>query len=417
MITTLSSYLAKVRTWGLVGIWNYCVGKVEKRRLRRFFLKNAARHPCTPSDEGLTLVAPFHATYSLGKVMRDLAFRLKEAGIPFQAFDTSREKCNADAEIDALITPIDDFQILKYRHVVELLLGPVPTVDLGLEKAHVAFWEFDSGMTETFPALASPDTVIAMSDFNETYFRKCLPSSTPVAKLLYPFRFKVPDIPSGQEIRKRFGIGKDDFAVFFNFDYGSSFFRKNPDGAMRAFAKAFPNTAHTRLVFKTNRSSEYPRQHESLQTLARALGISDRFTFIDGYLSSQDIYGLTAACDVYLSLHRGEGFGLCVAEAMSFGKPVIVSDYASTSEFCNSDNAFIIPVTRIPYPDSQRDHPYYLTVAECAEPDIDAAAAALKRCYDDPAYRTAIGLKGKAFVEEHFSTANFKRSVEAFLNG
>jgi glycosyltransferase involved in cell wall biosynthesis len=96
---------------------------------------------------------------------------------------------------------------------------------------------------------------------------------------------------------------------------------------------------------------------------------------------------------------------------------VIVSDYASTAEFCNSDTAILIPATRIPYPDSQRDHPYYISVTECAEPDIDAAAAALRRCYDDPAYRTAIGLKGKAFVEEHFSTANFKRSVEAFLNG
>ena len=417
MITTLSSYIAKVRTWGLKGVWDFFIGRVKARRLRNYFLNNAARHPCIPSDEGLTLVAPFHATYSLGKVMRDLVLRLREAEIPFQAFDTSREMSGTNPEIAALLTPIDDFQVLKYRHVVELLFGPVPAVELGLEKAHVAFWEYDSGMQETFPGLASPDTVIAMSDFNATYFKKCLPSSTPVAKILYPFRFKVPDMPSAQEVRKRFGIPEDDFVVFFNFDYGSSFFRKNPDGAMRAFAKAFSNAAHTRLVFKTNRSSEYPRQHESLQALARTLGISDRFTSIDSYLSNHDMYGLTSACNVYLSLHRGEGFGLCVAEAMSFGKPVIVSDYASTAEFCNSDTAILIPATRIPYPDSQRDHPYYLTVKECAEPDIDAAATALRRCYDDPTYRTDIGLKGKAFIEEHFSTANFKRSVEAFLNG
>jgi glycosyltransferase involved in cell wall biosynthesis len=186
---------------------------------------------------------------------------------------------------------------------------------------------------------------------------------------------------------------------------------------MRAFATAFPNTTHTRLIFKTHRSAEYPHQHESLQALARDLNISDRFTSIDGYLSNQDIYCLTATCDVYLSLHRGEGFGLCVAEAMSFGRPVVVSDYASTAEFCNSDTALLIPATRIPYPDPQRDHPYYLSVTECAEPDIDAAAAALRRCYEDSAHCTAIGLKGKTFVEEHFSTANFKQSVEAFLNG
>ena len=416
MLHTLASYIAKVRTWGLKGVWNFFAGKMEAQRLRNYFLDNATRHPCTPSDEGLTLVAPFHATYSLGKVMRDFAFRLREAGIPFQAFDTGNKGDSHNSEIDALITPREEFRIMKYRHVVELLFGPVPAAELGLTKAHVAFWEFDSGLLETFPKLQSSDTVIAMSDFNAAYFRKVLPPSTPVAKILYPFRFTSPALPPAEETRKRFGIGKDDFVVFFNFDYGSSVFRKNPEGVMRAFAQAFPQTPGTTLVFKTNRSDEYKADKERLNDLAKKLGIADRLIAIDAFIPRADVQALTACCDTYMSLHRGEGFGLGIAEAMALAKPVIVADCGSTKEFCKNDNAILIPTKTIHVSKGQLDHPYYLSVTSCADPDIGVAAEALRRLHDSPELRRQLGEAGKAFIAEHFSMDNFGKSVREFLS-
>ena len=413
--STLSSYLAKVRTWGLKGVWNFFAGKVEARRLRNFFLENATRHPCTPSHEGLTLVAPFHASYSLGKVMRDFAFRLRDAGIPFQAFDTGNKGDSPDSEIDALITPREKFRIMKYRNVVELLFAPVPAEELGLKKSHVVFWEFDSGLLETFPKLQSPDTVIAMSDFNAAYFRKVLPPSTPVAKILYPFRFTSPALPPAEETRKRFGIGLDDFVVFFNFDYGSSVFRKNPEGVMRAFAKAFPQTPGTTLVFKTNRSDEYKADKARLNDLAKELGIADRLIAIDAFIPRADVLALTACCDTYISLHRGEGFGLGIAEAMAMGKPVIVSDCGSTKEFCKKDNAILVPTKTIPVSKGQLDHPYYLSVTSCDDPDIGLAAEALRRLHDSLELRRQLGEAGTAFIAEHFSVDSFGKSVREFL--
>ena len=416
MFSALSSYIAKVRTWGLKGVWNFFAGKAEARRLRKYFLDNAARHPCTPSDDGLTLAAPFHATYSLGKVMRDFAFRLREAGIPFQAFDTARKDGLPDSEIDALITPREDFRIMKYRNVVELLLGPIPAAELGLKKSHVVFWEFDSGLLETFPKLQSPETVIAMSDFNADYFRKVLPPSTPVAKILYPFRFTPPALPPAAETRKRFGIGKDDFVVFFNFDYGSSVFRKNPEGAMRAFAAAFPQTPGTKLLFKTNRSGEYKAEKARLEALAQSLGIADRLISIDVFIPRADVLALTVSCDVYLSLHRGEGFGLGIAEAMALGKPVVVSDCGSPREFCNNGNAILVPTKTINFPKGLLDHPYYLSVTSCDDPDIGVAAEALKRLHDSVELRQRLGDAGKAFVAEHFNDGSFIKSVRLFLD-
>lgn len=414
MVSIIKSYIKKVQTWGLRGVWNFFIGKIEQRRLRSFFLSNANKYPLTPCDYGITIVAPFHANYSLSKVMRDFVFSLHKAGIPYQTFDTSKKSEIVDNDINPLLTPRKDFQILKYSNLVELFNGPVPR-ELGLKKSHIVFWEFESGLVETFPRLKSEDLVIAMSDFNLETFRKQLPNSTPVKKILYPFQFDVADIPSRDDVREHYGIGKDDFVVFFNFDYGSSYFRKNPEGAMRAFAEAFSDVKDARLVFKTNHVSEHQTKRAQLVALAKELSIYDRFISIDEYIPRRDVYGLSNCCDLYLSLHRGEGFGLGVAEAMSMGKAVVVTDYSSTKEFCNIDNSLPVSYSMINLNRADWDHPCYLWVSSCADPDIHEAAVAMRKCYDNPAFRKELGAKARSFIYSYFSVDNFRKSMEQFF--
>ena len=137
---------------------------------------------------------------------------------------------------------------------------------------------------------------------------------------------------------------------------------------------------------------------------------------IDNYIPQHDIYGLTEACDVYLSLHRGEGFGLGIAEAMSLAKPVVVTDYSSTTEFCNISNSIPVPCTIVKVPDDMHDHPCYHAVKEWAEPNIDAAAKSLVKLYESQDLRRSIGAAAQTFMRDHFSLANFKRSIEEFLS-
>ena len=255
-----------------------------------------------------------------------------------------------------------------------------------------------------------------MSDFNAEVFRRILPARISVQKMLYPFMFPPKTMPSPKAIRHQYSIRPDDFVVFFNFSYGSSFHRKNPNGAMLAFARAFGNTPNAKLLFKTNDSAAHEREHLHLKALAKELGIEQRFTTIDNYLPTSDIYGLTAACDVYLSLHRGEGFGLGVAEAMSLGKPVVVTDYSSTTEFCKSDNAILVPYHIVDVPRGACDNPCYARVKTWAEPDIDAAAAALRDLYDHPEKRQQLGESARQFITDYFSVESFKRSINKFLD-
>ena len=109
---------------------------------------------------------------------------------------------------------------MKYTDVVEMFLSPCID-ELPLRKSTIAFWEFESGFLDAYPFIAKNTSVIGMSDFNAAYFRKALPPSTEVHKILYPFKMPAAPLSSVDKTRARYGLKDDDFIVFFNFDYAS----------------------------------------------------------------------------------------------------------------------------------------------------------------------------------------------------
>lgn len=411
---TLVDIGKRVLHYGVSGVILWLRIKLGERKTRRFIVANARKYPLKP-ERGLTIVAGVSSPGSISKVMRDLALTTRDAGFPVQIYDPGATEDAAQTGILELITPLKDFRIRKYSLVLDVFDGVVPPLD-GIDVASVAFWEFEDGFLEVYSRFSRKAHVVAMSDFNAEVFRRLLPVEVRVSKLLYPFRFQPPCLPSRGEIRKKFGIPSDAFAVFFNFDFGSGYGRKNPDGAMRAFAKAFADDETTVLVFKTIRSSDFPGRVDELKKLADGLGIARRFIMVSSYLSNSDLYGLTNACDAYLSLHRGEGFGLGVAEAMSMGVPVVVTDYSSTMEFCMSDNSIPVPCKVVPIGDAQTGHLTYSHVTKWAEPDVDFAADALRRLKSNPEWMARIGAAGKSFMAQHFSIENFKASLSQLLN-
>lgn len=374
-------------------------------RLRRLAkLDNGAT-----SVRGITLIGDFKNGSSNSKTNRDFAHALKDAGIPFQTYSVDRDVAIPESDYADIVTPSKEFRLHKYTHVIEMFRSPLPRELVG-KRARIAFWEGEHGILDVWPFLGGNDPIIAMSDFNADYFRREL--TAPIYKILYPLRKIDVAMPSRNEIRDRFGIGKDDFMVLFTFDFGS-YKRKNPLSTIRAFAKALANARDAKLVFKTMGAKSHPLEVAEIRREAVTLGISDKFKLITDYLPHAELYGLTAACDVYMSLHRGEGFGIGMAEAMLMGKPVIATDWSANTEFCRPGASFPIPFKLVPV----KPNEYFVSMCEWAEADVEAAAIALRSCYDNPAFCREIGEKGRQFVEDHFSIANFKRSVEAFLDG
>lgn len=164
------------------------------------------------------------------------------------------------------------------------------------------------------------------------------------------------------------------------FDALSIVERKNPWGAIRAFERAFPEAVRRgrcRLVIKVVNLHFFPPEARRLrEEMKRVDGI-----LIEDHLHRLRTNALIAACDVYLSLHRTEGYGLTIAEAMYLGKPVIAPAYSGNMDFMTPDNSYMVPYRLVKL---ERDYPPYDRGNVWAEPDSDAAAVMLRSIFDRP---------------------------------
>lgn len=406
---SIGTILSKIRTWGVKGIWD-AVGRsfascANRSRIRKLIAASPVRKP----ERGVTVVCDLTGKLALSKTMRDFVTLLGRAGIPYQTYDTRLKPEIPAVDYEKILTPKAQFEFHRYTHTVELYRSILPD-GIPEQKSRVVFHDSAAGILEAMPYLDTADEILAMSDFNYDYFKAALKRSK-VYKIVYPLLLPDCERTPRNEVRTKYGMAADDFVVFFNFDFGS-YYRKNPTAAMRAFAKAFADVPQAKLLFKTKNAAKSPEHVRALENLSRELHIADRFIHLSAYLPRRDIDGLTDACDVYLSLHKSEGFGIGIAEAMSLGHPAVVTDWSASTEFCKPDNSMPIPYKLVPI----QPWEYPVCMKEWAEADVDAAAAALRRLYDDPTLRHELGQKARAFIDEHFSIANFKRSVEAWLD-
>jgi glycosyltransferase involved in cell wall biosynthesis len=185
----------------------------------------------------------------------------------------------------------------------------------------------------------------------------------------------------------------------FVFDYLSTVQRKNPVGLIEAFKLAFAAEEGPQLLIKTINAPLRPLAEEEL--LWAAHGRSD-IHIVDRSLSGEQMAGLMAACDCYVSLHRAEGFGLTMAEAMAIGKPVIGTGYSGNVDFMNNENSYLVDYTigRVG-PDCE----IYPPEGEWADPSIEHAAELMRRVSSEPGEAAAKGQRAAADVARLLSAA------------
>jgi glycosyltransferase involved in cell wall biosynthesis len=189
----------------------------------------------------------------------------------------------------------------------------------------------------------------------------------------------------------------DGFLFLFIFDYMSTIQRKNPVGLIEAFRRAFAAGEGPRLLIKTINAPLRPQHEEALRDAAR-----DRpdIHIVDRSLTVEEMDGLIAGCDCYASLHRSEGFGLTMAEAMAVGKPVIATAYSGNVDFMNRDNSLLVDyeLTRV-----GAGVEIYPPEGEWAQPSIEHAAALMRQVYDDPDAGAALGTRAREDIARTLS--------------
>jgi glycosyltransferase involved in cell wall biosynthesis len=195
--------------------------------------------------------------------------------------------------------------------------------------------------------------------------------------------------------RADFGLPDDKFIFYFSFDFRSYTSRKNPLAAIVALRRAFPHSdAPVCLVLKTIGAGWKPEDRDALNETVRG---DPRILIIDQELARPRSIALVALTDCFVSLHRSEGFGRGPAEAMLLGKPVITTDYSGSRDFATAETALLVgaelvPVGRDEYPGADGQ--------VWAEPDIDEAAAAMRRIAGDHALAARLGRAGRARIRE-----------------
>ncbi|WP_424363023.1 glycosyltransferase family 4 protein [Methylocystis parvus] len=207
----------------------------------------------------------------------------------------------------------------------------------------------------------------------------------------------------------------DDFIFLTACDALSGAYRKNPLGVIRAFLHAYPKDENVKLVIKAHSLDRVgePNEKRIWDRVAALAAQCSRIVLLDRYVDEANHVALLEGADCLVSLHRAEGFGYHMLEAMTLGTPVIATAYSGNMEFCNEATAYLIPYTL-----TNIEHGHYHRASASqtwAEPDFAASVAAMRRVRDDDAARERIAHDARAYVEAHFSLDAFARRIDARL--
>lgn len=222
---------------------------------------------------------------------------------------------------------------------------------------------------------------------------------------IVPHPVAVPRIPSREHLV--FHRPENTFVVLTAFNMASGFRRKNPLAAVRAFKAAFGASRDCLLVLKI----EYPDSSpQEMSVLIDEIGGSENIVTLHRTLSSDEMAGLIAESDVVLSLHRSEGFGLILAEAMLLRKPVIATGWSGNIDFMSARNSMLVAYDLVPTVDPSGG--YDFPDQEWAEPSVESAAEALRALKDDPELRMSLAEAAGEDSTKYFSLDEYGRRIE-----
>jgi glycosyltransferase involved in cell wall biosynthesis len=278
-------------------------------------------------------------------------------------------------------------------------LHPRPMV----KRVAVWFWELEEVPAAWHDRGRDVDEVWAPTRFIADALRV-------LGKPVYPMLPAVKLPPFTPRPKAYFGLAPERFTFLFVFDMNSRLPRKNPVALVRAFRQAFRPDEPVELAIKVSPQGEfYADWWRELRTAAHDAGVR----LVDKNLSRDELLALMNATDGYASLHRSEGFGLTMAEAMLLGKPTVATGYSGNLDFMTPENSYLVDYTRAVIED---DTPPYPKGCVWAEPSVAHAAELLRRVYDRPDEARAKGERARAELLELLSPAAAGARMKARLD-
>jgi glycosyltransferase involved in cell wall biosynthesis len=353
------------------------------------------------SGLGVNLIAYIRGEMGLGSAARGLATAMESADVPFNVInfehanpgqhgdDSWRHKETAQSSYDFTILAINPDNLSNaITRAQEKAVRDRYTIGYW-------FWELPKIPETWLESFALVDEVWVASRFVQDTIS--LKSPVPVFRVPVAVRLG----PSNKFSRQHFALPQRQFLFLSLSDTHSELERKNPLGAIRAFKKAFPgDNKRAGLVVKISNVDSVHADHETMDRIRAEAAGHRNIYLLDRNMAREQVDALLALCNCFVSLHRSEGFGLGPAEAMSLGKPAILTHWSGNVDYMTPQNSIAIDYELVrlgrkygPYPADQT----------WAEPDLDQAAAWMKRLVSDRDLARRIGKLGQETIRKEFS--------------
>lgn len=365
-------------------------------------LIDSTRSPPTPPMQslhpvsGINLIGYLSSELGIGEAARSLASACVAVEIPFSTIDVGFQSSNLQRDTRIMTQSVDRHFPVDLIYVNADQTAATATY---LDRNHhrgryrIGFWHWEQPRLpdSTLGAFAHVDEVWVPSTFVHDAVAPFSP--VPVVKIPHALEFS----PSVGMSRSQFGLPEDKLLALVMYDFYSYQYRKNPQASLEAFRLAAKSRSEAVLVIKTINSQHHP---EARAELVKSVADLPNVIFIEDFLTRQQTWDLEACCDMLISLHRAEGFGLIPAEMMYLGKPVIATGWSANMDFMTAENSF--PVRYQLKPLTKREGAYPAG-QDWAEADIEHAANCIARLIESPELRQRMGQQAASDIHRQLS--------------
>jgi glycosyltransferase involved in cell wall biosynthesis len=346
-------------------------------------------------------------TAGVGESARLCADALAKADIPLRLADVSTSPAE---KRDVEWTPPRIAEAAAATRILHLNPPMLPRAILKLGVGNFArsfnigywAWELEIVPAEWQHALRYMNAVFVPSEFT----RKAIAPHTNIPVITVPH--PVSEKPAAPGVRAQFGIADDAFLVSTIFSAGSSINRKNPEAVLKAFRQFAADHPKAFLLMK---ASGDPTRDTRLRALLASASEIGNVRILTENLPSSAIAGIIGQSNAYISLHRSEGFGLTVAEAILSGTPVVSTGWSGTADFCDPHNTWNTDYALIPVVDS---HPEFAVLknAHWADPSPDHAARQLGEIADGPEIAAEKAVKARDFLRRYLAKHTYENALK-----
>lgn len=355
------------------------------------------------SFQSVTILGSFSSPIGHGVAAKLLDYELRSRGIIVRRIDAS----------EWIGAPIDPKLAIRSEEpapddVLIVALNPDVAIHalakLGKETLRnrkiIGYWVWELEVAPKFWKLAGrfAHEIWTPSNFSARALQKLF--DMPVHVVPHPVALLPPPAMTGERRakgREALGVSDTAFVAMQSFSLASSLTRKNAIGAISAFVAAFHDQPDARLILRHLSGDRFP---DSLQRLREAAQVAGpQIILRPAGEGLDDLHDLYAACDVYISLHRTEGFGLNLAEVMMAGRPLIATKWSGNLDFMDSNCVALVNADLVALDDL--DKVYTQKAARWAEPRMDEAIRWLRTLAHNPDQRRqmAEAAKAKAMAE------------------